>query len=483
MKQIIIKKIYFLVFFIITILLFISCDKEISQSPVEPEPNEGNLKISSIPPGFLVYSNGRNTGAVTPDSLLFLDADSYEITLKKKYFKDSVFIVQIGEDTKLDLLIDFTQNESMYGKLSIQSTPSGASIWLDDSLFQQTTPYTIQKLLPGEYSIKLTYPQHRDGFLSATVSSGITGNYSKILADTSVWVDFQTNNSGFVSNNLSCIAIDNLGYKWIGTLDKGLMKFDGLNVVNFKKSNSDIPGDRIFTISVDILNRIWVGTNEGIGIYDGISWTVYNKNNSGLISNEITSIKFGNENIVWIGAYSGLYKLNGTVWTRYNDFMNTIWVNDLEIDNGNIWLATNNGIVRLTNGIIEYFPDSIYNYPTNLVSSVEKDQLNNIWFGHLNTSSARNGVAYYNGNIFSKYNLGSSLNAMNHIAIDNQNNKWIATNEGLFRFSSNNMQSVYSRANAPITSDKISCTAIDEDGVLWITTFSNGLNKFKYSSK
>jgi hypothetical protein len=483
MKQITIKKKYFFFLFLITMLFSISCDKDISQSPVEPEPNEGNLKISSIPSGFLVYFNGRNTGAITPDSLLYLDVDSYEVTLKKKYFRDSVFIVQIGEDTKLDLSIDFTQNESMFGNLNIQSTPSGAAIWLNDSLLQQTTPYTIQKILPGEYSIKLTYPQHRDGFLSATVSSGITGIYSKILADTSVWVDLQTNNSGLVSNNLSCIAIDNFGNKWIGTLDKGLMKFDGLNVINFKKSNSDIPGDRIYTISIDILNRIWVGTNEGIGIYDGISWTVYNKNNSGLISNDITSIKFGNENIVWIGAYTGLYKLNGTTWTRYNDFMNTIWVNDLEIDNGNIWVATNNGIVRLTNGIIEYFPDSIYNYPTNLVSSVEKDKLNNIWFCHLNTSTARNGVSYYNGNIFTKYNLGSNLNAMNHIAIDNQNNKWIGTNEGLFRFSSNNIQSVYSRANAPITSDKISCTAIDEDGVLWITTFSNGLNKFKFSSK
>ncbi|MCU0342747.1 MAG: PEGA domain-containing protein [Ignavibacterium sp.] len=465
-----------------TILLSISCDKEISRSPVEPEPNEGNIKISSNPSGFKVYFNGRNTGAITPDSLLYLDAGSYEVSLKKKYYKDSVFSIQIGEDTKLDLSIDFTQNESMFGKLNIQSTPSGAAIWLNDSLLQQTTPYTIQNLLPGEYSIKLTYPQHRDGLLSATVSSGITGTYSKILADTSVWVDFQIYNSELVSNNLSCIAIDHFGYKWIGTLDKGLMKFDGLNVLNFKKSNSGIPGDRIFTISIDILNRVWVGTNEGIGIYDGSSWTIYNKNNSGLTSNEITSIKFGNDNIVWIGAYTGLYKLNGTTWTRYNDFMNTIWVNDLEVDNGNIWMATNNGIIRLTVGAIEYFPDSIYNYPSNIVSSVEKDKINNIWFCHLNTPGARNGISNYNGNVFTKYYPGTSLNAMNHITIDEQDNKWIGTNEGLFRFDSNNIQSVYSRANTPITSDRISCTAIDHDGVLWITTFSNGLNKFKFSS-
>jgi ligand-binding sensor domain-containing protein len=163
--------------------------------------------------------------------------------------------------------------------------------------------------------------------------------------------------------------------------------------------------------------------------------------------------------------------------------MNTIWVNDLEIDNGNIWLATIVGVVRLTNGVLEYFPDSEYNYPTNLVSSVEKDNLNNIWFCHLNTPGARNGVSYYNGNVFTKYSLGTSLNSMNHIAIDEQNNKWIGTNEGLFRFDSNNIQSLYSRANTPITSDKISCTAIDQDGVLWITTVNNGLNKFKFSSK
>ena len=72
---------------VFTLFVFlISCDKEISHSPVEPEPSRGNIKLESNPESFLIYVNGRNTGSITPDSLLFLDPGEYLITLKKKYF-------------------------------------------------------------------------------------------------------------------------------------------------------------------------------------------------------------------------------------------------------------------------------------------------------------------------------------------------------------------------------------------------------------
>ncbi len=72
---------------------------------------------------------------------------------------------------------------------------------------------------------------------------------------------------------------------------------------------------------------------------------------------------------------------------------------------------------------------------------------------------------------------------MNSLFIDSENNKWISTNEGLVRLNSNNIATTYNKSNSYITSEKVSSSAIDQNGVLWITTYFNGLNKFKFNSK
>lgn len=480
----IIKKnnpVFFFLRFVILAGIMLSCDKELSQSPVDPEIFRGNLTISSEPSGFLIYLNDKNTGSVTPDSLKFLDPGNYKITLKKKYFKDSTFITTIPENEKIDIFIDYSQNISMHGKLKITSDPSGAAILLNDSLLPQTTPSTITDLMPGEYDIKLNYPEHRSADFTGIVSSGNTAYYYRPLADTSIWVDYQVSNSQINSNNLNCISIDGHGFKWIGSLDKGLIRFDGTNSIVYDKTNSGLPSNKILTVTHDSQNKIWVGTDNGLAIFDGVSWIIYNTSNTGLKSNEILNISFAENGIAWIGTYSGLYKFDGFSWTRYNDNMFSIWVNDLQLDNGKIWIATNNGIVKFENENMTYFYDSVYNFPTNKISSVEKDNSGNLWFGHLNSGTKRNGISFYDGNSFQFFYLGTSSNAINNIAVDAGNNKWICSNEGLYRISNANNQTVYNKSNSLISSDKLSCAVVDNNGDIWITTYFNGLIKFKFS--
>lgn len=81
----IVKKNLYFIFFLLTITLLIQgCEQEISTSPLEPEPQKGKIVFDSNPHGFTIFLNGRNTGSITPDSLTFLDANDYLITLKEK---------------------------------------------------------------------------------------------------------------------------------------------------------------------------------------------------------------------------------------------------------------------------------------------------------------------------------------------------------------------------------------------------------------
>jgi hypothetical protein len=45
-----------------SIFVIIGCDKEVSRSPVEPDPSRGVINITSSPNGATIFQNGRNTG-------------------------------------------------------------------------------------------------------------------------------------------------------------------------------------------------------------------------------------------------------------------------------------------------------------------------------------------------------------------------------------------------------------------------------------
>lgn len=478
-KNIINKRILF--FLILIIVGFtLSCEKQLSTSPEDPIPQKGKIIFDSNPQGFTIFINGRNSGSITPDSLTFLDAGNYDITLKKKYFKDSVFTIQLLQDEQKKLYINYFNNPSMFGRINLFSIPSGASIKLFDSLLSSTTPDTIENLLPGNYTITLSYPEHRSFTFNATVESGKMNLYSNVLQDTSEWVDFQVFNSGIVSNNLKTIAVDKNNYKWIAPVDKGLQKFDGENFILFNTANSNIPSDRVNVIKVDNANNIWIGTNNGVGIFNGVSWINYNNNNTPLTSNDILSIDFDAVGNTWIGSTSGLYKFDGINWTRYNDANLNLWTNDLKValDNS-VWLATNSGIIKLKNEVLTYYPDSVYLYPTKIVSAIDIDQLGNVWSCHQNYSSKRNGVSVFNGTQFTNSYYGSNSNVLNDIFIDSNNRKWICTNEGLVLIKQDGSVITYNKSTSSISSNAVTSCCLDLNGDLWVTTFGGGLNKYK----
>ena len=462
-------------------VLFVGCDKEVSRSPVESEAPKGFIYVNSNPSGFTIFQNDRNTGRLTPDSISYIESGVYEITLKKKYFKDTSIVVTLNEDEKLQVSIDIASNPSMYGNLSLQTAPVGAEIIINDSATGKITPSTFSGLFPGEYRVRFKLVNHRDEEIIAVVQSSRTNDYIEELRDTSVWIDYQVFNSGISSNNLTSIAIDQNNVKWIGSLDRGLIRFDELSFTNYEVANSSIPANKINCIAVDNQNRIWVGTDFGIGIFNGSSWITYNRSNSGLTSEFINTIKFDNTGSAWIGTTSNLVKFDGSNWTLYNEPNSLDWINDIYVESGNkLWVGTKlGGIFIFENEIFTSLPKLQYGYPSLTISSINRDVFNNVWFCFLPDSSGRGGVSNFSGNSFANFLLGSTQNFVRDVFIDEQNFKWFATSEGFFVFDSQNNSIVYKTNNSLISSNNIISSVRDNNGNVWLTTFASGLNKFK----
>jgi len=478
------KKILFRVLVFIAILCGIivtGCEKEVSISPVEPPPPEGFIYVSSNPSGFAIFQNGRNTGRKTPDSLTYLEPGIYEITLSKNYYKDTSVTITVSEDEKSVVDVDYLSNPTMFGNLALFSQPPGATIVFEDSVFNRVTPDTLLHLLPGAYNVRLSMFDHRDAEFDAVVRSGETSIYFEELRDTSEWIDFQVFNSSIQSNTLSAITVDENNVKWIGSLDKGLIRYDESMFINYNTTNSSIPSNRVQSLTVAPNNDIWVGTNFGLGIFNGTSWTVYTQLNSDIPTDIVNGVDFDDMGIAWISTSGGVARFDGFNWNVFNDSQLRIWAMDLSIDiNQEIWIGTReHGIVSLVDSALIYYPDSIYNYATERISSTDIDQMGNVWFCHMPDSARSSGVSFWDGNVFTNFFLGTVNNNVNNIFIDDQDNKWISTHEGFIKFDQQNVSTIFTTFNSLISSHQTNASVRDINGAVWITTQGGGLNKYK----
>ncbi len=118
-----------------------------------------------------------------------------------------------------------------------------------------------------------------------------------------------TTSSGLISNSVRAIAVDRLGFIWIGT-DKGVSQFDGKrNWVTYDYSDG-LPSNFINCVVIDPLDNIWFGTDKGLAMYDRKNFTV-KTTKQGLPGNNVTSMAIDANGVYWIGTSKGLLRQDG----------------------------------------------------------------------------------------------------------------------------------------------------------------------------
>jgi len=385
-----------------------------------------------------------------------------------------------------------------------------------------------------------------DKFSNKWIGTGASGSYYEgkgglaKFNDTS-WEVYNSSNSGLVTDMINCLAIDESGVKWIGTLSSGLIKFNDLSWEKINTSSSGLPSNDIECVTVDAAGNKWIGTSEGLAIFDGSNWVVYDTLNSGLPSNGIRDIVIDKSDNKWIvtgGHFWGhlypesLAKFDGTNWTIF-DSNNSILSDSenvfciIEDKNGVKWFGTNNGLIKyddfewtrytesnsgLANNIIigividdsnnkwilhphwsqkyilSKFDDQEWvNYPDTLSHSdsywcLTVDKENKKWIG-LNGDGwgpTELGLLSFDDNIWTSYSKNNSTipsEKVTSIVVDEFNNKWIGTFQGLAKFDGAEEWTVYNESNSNLVSNWITCITIDESGNKWIGTHA-GLSVF-----
>lgn len=169
----------------------------------------GTLSVSSRPKGAQIWIDDVDTGKVTPSTFRTLSIGTHTIKLVKAGYSDytQTITIQIGKTSYVNGILTSTG-----GSISVTSSPSGASLFIDGTDTGYQTPNIISGLSAGYHTILLK----KNGYLDWTkqvfvnakmttsvhaglISGGTNGSVFVYSNPSGAMVFIDTQNSGFVT--------------------------------------------------------------------------------------------------------------------------------------------------------------------------------------------------------------------------------------------------------------------------------------------
>lgn len=306
-----------------------------------------------------------------------------------------------------------------------------------------------------------------------------------------------TTQDGLSNDMVLCMLQDKMGFLWFGTRN-GLNKYDGHDFTVYKNIPSDsssLLDNSVFAIYEDEQHRLWIATDKGVNLFNRktenfkrfkVKFPSYNDSPNSL-SGGIVSDQHGN---IWYGnQINGLFRLNIStgLFKKYKLDYNK--VSSIHKDNSNnLWVGTFDGRVN------KYQPvkDKFKTYLTTENDHVDIRE-NFVWIitenysGELMVATSIGVFKYDNKSdaffSYNKSNLSGSFrnNEIRFFFEEVPGIQWIGTyGKGLIRFdkTKNQYRNFQVQPNNPngINNNDVNVIYKDRSGVLWIGT-QQGINK------
>jgi len=328
--------------------------------------------------------------------------------------------------------------------------------------------------------------------------------FSSPLVSQTHYKFFELNdNQGLTNLTIHSITEDNIGFHWIGT-DDGLFRFNGSYFEAYYEIGAEntIPGSSVNKIKVDNKNRVWILTNNGVGIYnyetDRIDH-ILDKNSKLLPENRVfLAISETEDGTILLGNSSGgIYALTESQGPddvselKISKLLQIDYgISDFELSGQELWIGTrDNGIIKLN---IHSLSISQYEKTTDnkglSIYDVYKTPEDKILIG---TSQ---GLKVINSDGL-RFNIGNSEieieDEVLSLLSDSNGHLWLGTrNTGLYKYvqGKDGYYIEDKHFSAGVSSKTISYRTIshifqDKQDVIWLGTHGKGLNIFNPSGE
>jgi ligand-binding sensor domain-containing protein len=251
---------------------------------------------------------------------------------------------------------------------------------------------------------------------------------------------------GMLSDNIKVITGTSNGGIWIGT-DYGANQLisgsTGSMWLSFTSANG-LNSSQVKSIDEDANGGIWVGTTQGVSHFDGANWTSFSSPD--LHWSGVNATAFDSNGDAWFASpLGGITHFDGTTFTPYdtsNGLLSQFVTALLIDDQDNKWVGTSSGMSVLdatntsftqhTRMYIMPPPDTL-----NPVVDIVMDSHERIWTAIYVGYLAVGGVAMWDGNQWIDFDVSDGLVGPNikGLAIDSQDNIWVATSTGVSKIS------------------------------------------------
>lgn len=312
----------------------------------------------------------------------------------------------------------------------------------------------------------------------------------------------QIDSLGPDTQSVISIAQDKQGFIWVGTIEGGLLRYDGSQARKYINDPADarsVPAGRIADLYNDSEGQLWIAGDGGLARFDpsSNSFTRYaapGAKGRDLIVRYIVSDGAGG---MWLATWGGLqhfdprsgsflsFRADGKPGSLARNDVNALAVDD----HGGLWASTwPSGIDYLAPGATAFAhyridSDQQPNPRLNDVRSLHIDSSHVLWIGtDYGLLSWKTGTPW----------SGRRLTALpptriSHIEQDRGGDLWISTRTaGLWRYDQDSAQfQVFQhRAEDPLSlsSNAIDVTLHDRTGTLWVGSFTDGLSRANLGS-
>lgn len=305
----------------------------------------------------------------------------------------------------------------------------------------------------------------KDGKIWVATFGGIS------VYDGTSWVN-TTTSQGLILNNTTSLAQYTDGTIWAGSYGAGVNIIDGRRISQLHLGNGLV--NNYVTSLVNRNGHMIVGTLGGLSDWDGSKF-VANENTEGLFSNQINAITTDANGQVWLATFNGAVRLNedeNLVLSQFNGLPQNEVLDAFVDAENNLWLSSKDGLARVGSLAFQQYvsTEETEVYPT----CVFVDSKDNVWIGN-----EGGGVLTLDGDEIIPALDDPDINDQNISAIveDADGNIWFGTSDfgGLFQYDGKQVY-IYSDEFG-LADNNTNCFAVSQDGILFIGT-PNGLSTF-----
>jgi signal transduction histidine kinase/ligand-binding sensor domain-containing protein/CheY-like chemotaxis protein/HPt (histidine-containing phosphotransfer) domain-containing protein len=255
------------------------------------------------------------------------------------------------------------------------------------------------------------------------------------------------------------------GALWIGTADRGLVRFAG-GAAAVLTVRDGLPDDRVRTLAVGPGGDLWVGTFRGLGRLRAGAWTTFARR-EGLPSDTINALLTDRDGNLWVGTRRGLCRFRDGSCEALpsRDDLSPLSVLSLFEDaEGALWIGTETSGLRRLRDVA--FTTVTLGGELADVWSVYRDRQGAFWFG-----TEDRGLIRAQGNRVTSFTTAQGLPSdhVRPVLQDRRGDLWIGTGAGLCRLHGDGRTETWTERDG-LPDHYIRVIYEDRDGALWIGT-------------